>query len=79
MPSRPVVPFIVFGQRQIGLTFDSPKKAICRGFSPNEYMQLNFASMDFSEYAEEITKQLSVKFTEKAEEVAKRAMENFSF
>jgi len=67
------------GRPQIGMTFGSPKKAICRGFYPNEFMQLNFATMDFSEYAQEITKQMSVKFTEKAEEAAKRAMENFSF
>ena len=67
------------GRPQLGLGWGSGKKPICRGFYPNEFVQLNFASMDLSEYANEITKQMSVKFTEKAEEAAKRAMENFSF
>jgi len=42
-------------------------------------MQLNFASKDFSEHVEEITRQIPVKITEKSVEAAKRAMENFSF
>ena len=67
------------GRPRIGMSFGSGKNPICRGYYPNEFMQLNFALMDFSEYAEEITKQMSVNFAGKAEETAKRAMENFSF
>jgi len=52
------------GRPQIGKGWGSPKTPDCKGFTPEEFSQLDFSSIDLSEYISEIEGKVNVNTTD---------------
>ncbi|MDR3176934.1 MAG: conjugal transfer protein TraN [Desulfovibrio sp.] len=65
------------GRPQIGMGWGSGKKPLCRGFYADEFVSLDFGRMDFSEYANELTRQMSNNIGPDIEKAMRKAMDNF--
>lgn len=64
------------GRPQIGMDWGSAKSPNCRGFYMNEFMQIDFTKIDFSEYVDDLTRQMLS--SDKMEEKVRNIVEKYA-